>query len=187
MRCAVICQLADGVHGVVAADVEEVTDVQLLQDGKQLLVHSFIGVPVRQFVAAAAQEAGRRALEQFDVEVVRQQGGQIHHALLQQACNTVAHAVYDIGTAALAALEHTGQTCVDNGSRTARLTNDCIFTHDDFSFVFFCFGFYSKIVQEARKQTRKGGQRLCPAARAEQDLQTDVARSTVDVNGGHFV
>ena len=156
MRCAVLCQLADGVHGVVAADVEEVADVQLLQDGKQLLVHSFIGVPVRQFVAAAAQEAGRRALEQFDVEVVRQQGGQIHHALLQQACNTVAHAVYDIGTAALAALEHTGQTCVDNGSRTARLTNDCIFTHDDFSFVFFCFGFYSKIVQGARKQTRKG-------------------------------
>ena len=41
--CAVICQLADGVHGVVAADVEEVADVQLLQDGEQLLVHSLIG------------------------------------------------------------------------------------------------------------------------------------------------
>ena len=109
---------------------------------KQLFVHGFVLVPVGQLIAAAAQEAGRGALEQLDVQIVRQHGGKIHHALLQQTGNTVAHTVHDVGTAALAALEYACQTCIDDGGRAARLTNDCIFTHDDFSFLFFCFGFY---------------------------------------------
>ena len=35
---AVLSQLADGIHRVVAADVEEVADVQLFEDGEELLV-----------------------------------------------------------------------------------------------------------------------------------------------------
>ena len=131
---AVLGQLADGIHGVVAANVEEVANVQLFQDGEQLLVNGLVIVPIGQLIAAAAQEAGRGALEQLDIQVIGQYGGKIHHALLQQTGNAVAHAVNDLSAAALAALEYACQTCIDDGGRAARLTNDCIFTHDDFSF-----------------------------------------------------
>ena len=131
---AVFSQLADGIHGVVAANVEEVANVQLFQDGEQLLVNGLVIVPIGQLIAAAAQEAGRGALEQLDIQVIGQHGGKIHHALLQQTGNAVAHAVNDLSAAALAALEYACQTSIDDGGRAARLTNDCIFTHDDFSF-----------------------------------------------------
>ena len=51
--CAVVGQLADGVHRVVTADVEAVADVQLLQDLKQLDLDGLAlgGVPVGQLVA----------------------------------------------------------------------------------------------------------------------------------------
>ena len=68
--CAVVGQLADGVHRVVTADVEEVADVQLLQDLKQLDVDGLTlgGVPVGQLVAAGTQIAGRRALQKLNVQ-----------------------------------------------------------------------------------------------------------------------
>ena len=128
---AVVGQLADGVHRVVAADVEEIADVQLFQDLEQLDVDGLAlgGVPIRQLVAAAAQIAGRRALEQLNV-----QGGLelfIQHAgtALQQTRHAVQHAVDLAGTAALAALIHAGQAGIDDRSGTAGLTDDCIFCH----------------------------------------------------------
>ena len=143
---AVLSQLADGVHRVVAADVEEAADVQLFEDGEELLVQGLVGVPVGQLVAAAAEEAGGGALEQLDVEVIGQQGGQVHDPLLQQTGDAVAHAVDDVRAAALAALEHTSQTCVDDRGGAAGLANDCIFTHDDFSFFVFLFRLYNEAV-----------------------------------------
>ena len=140
---AVLSQLADGVHGVVAADVEEVADVQLFQNGEQLFVDGLVLMPVRQLVAAAAEEAGRGALEQLDVQIVRQHGGKIHHPLLQQTGNAIAHTVNDLCAAVLAAFKYACKACIDDGSRTARLTNDCIFTHDDFSFFVFLFRQYN--------------------------------------------
>ena len=83
---AVIGQLADGIHRVVAADIEEVADVQLLQDLKQLQVDSFPlgGMPVGQLIAAAAQVAGGRTLKQLNVQCVRQLIIQHTGAPLQQ-------------------------------------------------------------------------------------------------------
>ena len=156
---AVLGQLADGVHGIVAADVEEVADVQLFEDGEELLVHGLVGVPVGQLVAAAAQEAGRRALEQLDVQVVGQHGGKVHHTLLQQTGDAVAHAVDDVGTAALAAFKDARKARIDDGSRTARLTNDCIFTHDDFSFFVFLFRQYNITCRVHENRRGKRGYR----------------------------
>ena len=67
--CAVVGQLADGVHRVIAADVEEVADVQLLQNLKQPDVDSLAlgGVPVGQLIAAGTQIAGRGALQKLNV------------------------------------------------------------------------------------------------------------------------
>ena len=154
---AVFSQLADGIHGVVAANVEEVANVQLFQDGEQLLVNGLVIVPIGQLIAAAAQEAGRGALEQLDIQIIGQHGGKIHHALLQQTGNAVAHAVNDLSAAALAALEYACQTSIDDGGRAARLTNDCIFTHDDFSFSSVS-AFYI-IVQEHENRPRGGRKR----------------------------
>ena len=156
---AVLGQLADGVHGVVAADVEEVADVQLFQNGEQLFVDGFVLVPVGQLVAAAAQKAGRRALEQLDVQIVRQHGGKIHHPLLQQTGNAIAHAVDDVCAAALAAFKDARKACIDDGSRTARLTNDCIFTHDDFSFFVFLFRQYNITCRMHENRRGKRGYR----------------------------
>ena len=151
---AIVGQLADGVHGVVAANVEEVADVQLLQNGEQLLVDRLVVVPVGQLVTAAAQEAGRRALEQLDVEVVGQVLRQVYNVFLQQTGDTVAHAVNDLCAAVLAALKNTCQTCIDDRGGAARLANDCIFTHDDFSFSSVSALYYRA---GARKQTAGRG------------------------------
>ena len=156
---AVLRQLADGVHRVVAADVEEVADVQLLEDGEQLLVHSLVGVPVGQLVAAAAEEAGGGALEQLDVKVIGQQGGQVNDPLLQKTGYAVAHTVDDVCATALAALEHTRQTCVDDRGGAAGLANDCIFTHDDFSFFVFLFRQYNITCRMHENRRGKRGYR----------------------------
>ena len=57
----IIRQFLDRIHGIISTDVEEVADVQLLQDLKQLNIDGLAlgGVPVGQLVAAAAQKAGR--------------------------------------------------------------------------------------------------------------------------------
>ena len=156
---AVLSQLADGVHGVVAADVEEVADVQLFQNGEQLFVDGLVLMPVRQLIAAAAEEAGRGALEQLDVQIVRQHGGKIHHPLLQQTGNAIAHTVNDLCAAVLAALKYACKACIDDGSRTARLTNDCIFTHDDFSFFVFLFRQYNITCRMHENRRGKRGYR----------------------------
>ena len=136
---AVVCQLADGIHGVVAADVEEVAHIQLVQDRKQLFVDRLILPPIRQLIAAAAQKAGRGALQQLDVQVIREVLGQIHDPLLQKPRYTIAHTVHDGCAAVFATFKHTGQACIDDRGGAAGLTNDCVLTHDDFSF--FVFGF----------------------------------------------
>ena len=103
---AVLGQFADGVHAVVAADVEEVADIQLLEDLEQLFVDglALVAVPVGQLVAAGAEIARRRALEQLNVhragQLVVQQAG----AAFQQAGHAVHHAVNFGRAAAFAAL-----------------------------------------------------------------------------------
>ena len=130
---AVIRQLADGVHAVVAADVEEIADVQFLQDLEQLLVDSFSfrGVPVGQLVAAAAQIAGRGALEQLDVHGAGKLVIQNADPAFQQTGHAVHHAVDFLCPAALAAFKYACQTRVDDRSGTAGLAHNRIFCHID--------------------------------------------------------
>ena len=112
----VISQLADGIHAVIAADVEEIADIQFAQDLEQLLVYGFAlgGVPVGQLVAAAAQIAGRCALEQLNVHGTFQLVIQYADAALQQAGHAVHHAVHLTCTAALAAFINAGQAGIDD-------------------------------------------------------------------------
>ena len=60
--CAVAAELGDGVHRVVAADVEHRADVVLVKQGEQLDVGRGVRLRLGELVAAAAQIAGRCAL-----------------------------------------------------------------------------------------------------------------------------
>ena len=122
LRVAVGAQLGDGVHRVIAADVEHRADVILGKQLKQLHKRLFVHRRVGQLVAAAAQKAGRRALEELNVHLIAQHRVKVDELALQHALNAVLHTV-DMGcTAGLGRLIDARQTGVDNRSRPARLT-----------------------------------------------------------------
>ena len=128
-------QLGDGVHGVVAADVEHRADVVLVKQGEQLDKRGGIGIRVRQFEPAAAQIAGRGALEQFNAHAVVQQNVQLHHLFLQQTLNAVLNSVDLIGTQTACGLVHAGQTGIDDGGRAAALADDDVLGHENLLFI----------------------------------------------------
>ena len=125
----VIAQLADRVHAVVAADVEEVADIQLFEDGEQLFIHVRVRQAVRQLITAAPQIRGRRALEQLDFKGRAERRGQIGHAIIEQPRHAVEHAVNAVRAAHHTGLKHACKARVDDRRRAAALTDDCIISH----------------------------------------------------------
>ena len=125
----VIAQLADGIHAVVAANIEEIADIQLFENGKQLFIDLRMFQTVRQFVAAAAQIGGRRALEQFNFKRRAKRRGQIGDALIHQSLHAVEHAVNAVRAAHDACLKHARKAGVDDGCRAAALADDGIVSH----------------------------------------------------------
>ena len=126
---AVAAELVDGVHAVVAADVEEVLDVVLLQQVEDFAEGGVILLGLGQAVAAGAQEGAGRALEDLKVQVGADHRAHVHHALLQEALDAVAHAVDMIRAPADRILKNTGQAGVDDGCRAAALADNHIETH----------------------------------------------------------
>ena len=58
----IIGQLLDGIHGIIAADIDKDLDVQLIQYGKYLLIKCRVLMNIRQLIPAGAQECRRRPL-----------------------------------------------------------------------------------------------------------------------------
>ena len=131
---AVAGKLCDGVHGVVAADIEHRADVVLVKQGEQLDERGRVHIRVRQLVAAAAQIAGGGALEQLDAHAVVQQDVQFQRLLLEQTFDAVLHAVHLVCTQTAGRLVNACQTGVDHGGRAAALTNDHIPGHENLLF-----------------------------------------------------
>ena len=127
--CAVVGQLADGIHRVVAADVEHGADVVLVKQGEQLDERGGIGVRVGQLEAAAAQIAGRSTLEQLDAHAVIQQDVELQQLLLEQTFDAVLHAVHLVCTQTAGGFVYACKAGVDHGGRAAALTNDDILGH----------------------------------------------------------
>ena len=63
----ILGDLVAGVHGVVTAVIEEVTDVILLEDLQNALVIRVIHIGVRHFIAAGTQSRGRSVLQQLQL------------------------------------------------------------------------------------------------------------------------
>ena len=122
-------QLCDGIHRVVATDVEHRADVVLVKQGEQLDKRGSIGIRVGQLEAAAAQIAGRSALEQFDAHAVIQQDVEFQQLFLEQTLDAVLHAVHLVCTQTAGSFVYARKAGVDHGGRAAALTNDDILGH----------------------------------------------------------
>ena len=99
----------------------------LLKQGKELAVGAVVHAGFGQLEAAAAQEAGRRALEQLDIHLVGQNGVQVHDLAFQHTFDAVLHPVHMGGAAGLGGLIDAGQAGVDDGGRPAGLPYQYIF------------------------------------------------------------
>ena len=127
---AIAAELGDGVHRVVAANVEDSGDVVLVKEGKQLRKGHTVLIGVGQLIAAAAQEAGGGPLQQLNAHPVIQHDVQIHDFFFQQALNAVLHAVNLAGPEAPGGLVDTGKAGIDDGGGAAGLADDHILAHN---------------------------------------------------------
>ena len=82
-------KLLHGVHGVIAADVEESADLPLLQRIRDLPVDGIVLVPVRQLIAAGTEYRGGRLPEQLHVVIGEDQCFQVDEMILDQTLDAV--------------------------------------------------------------------------------------------------
>ena len=119
----ILGNLVAGVHGVVAAVVEEVTDVVLLEHFKNTLVIGVVNIRISQLVAAGTQCRGRsitQKLELFAVFLV-----DVIQVIVEQTLDAMCHAEYTgDGIGVQSSLQSTQNRRVDYRSRTTGLTDD---------------------------------------------------------------
>ena len=115
--------LVAGIHGVVAAVVEEVANVVLLEHGENLLIIGLVLVGILQLVAAGAQRRGGGVLHQG--QLVRIFLGKIEQVVVQQTHDAVLHRVNIRDHVALQrGLDRAVGGSVNDGRRAAGLADD---------------------------------------------------------------
>ena len=119
----ITADLGAGVHGVVAADVEEVADVVLFKDLKDALIVLVVVGRIGDLVAAGAEGGGRRieqALKLCGILFVHN-----HEPIFQNADDAVLGTI-DLGDVLIleGGFDHAVGTGVDHGRGTAGLTDD---------------------------------------------------------------
>ena len=123
VRLHIAADLVAGVHGVVAAVIEEVAHVVFLKDLQNAPVIRIVRVRVRHFVAAGAQLRRRRVQQQ--AELVRFLLADIIQAIIQNAADAVGRTVnVGNGIGFQRGLEHSVGTGIDDCSRPAGLPKD---------------------------------------------------------------
>ena len=128
-------QLLDGIHGVIAADVEKRPDFAAFQHCGNLFIVAAVLVIIRQLIAAGAEDGRRGLAQQFHVFVGADHGFQINEVILDNALDTVHRAKNGIDCRFFEGFpEHAHQRSVYGTGRTAGLSNSNI--HRKISF--FC-------------------------------------------------
>ena len=125
---SVVGQLFDGVHGVVAADVQEVLDVVFLHEKEHLLIGVFVAFDLRQFVTAGAEERGRSPFQKGQFIEVVEVDVHVDDIVIEEALDAVVHAIDFFDTVILRCADGAGKARVDDRGGTAGLSNDHI-TH----------------------------------------------------------
>ena len=119
----ILGDLVAGVHGVVAAVIEEVAHVVLFEDLQDALVVGVVLVGVSQLVAAGAQGRGGGVLEQLQLLGVLLT--HVVQLVVQDALDAVGGAQHPGDAVRLQGrLDGALGTGVDNGSRSAGLADD---------------------------------------------------------------
>ena len=131
---AVRAQLGDGVHGVVAADVEDGVEAAVGKGGECFLVElvGALGVEGRELEAAAAEPARRRAAEQLEGVSVRERLVERDRAAVEESLDAEAHA-HGLGAGLARARDNAGEARVDRGRRATGLSDQdallCVCCH----------------------------------------------------------
>ena len=114
------------IHGIIAADIEEIADLQLFQFFKETSVYRHFHL-FRQFIAARTQIC-RRCSRQQHQRLLVQRIAQIHISAFQKAFYSIDHAV-DAADLFLSEgfFDHAAQTGIDYCCRAAGLSNQYIF------------------------------------------------------------
>ena len=140
----VLGDLVAGVHGVVAAVIEEVADVILLEDLKNPLVVGVIHIGISQLVAAGTQSGGGGVPHELQLLAVLL--GHVVQLVVQNAADAVGGSQHPGDAAAVqSSLNHAQSTGIDNRGGATRLSDDASafqFAHN-FSLPFIITGFFS--------------------------------------------
>ena len=122
---AVRAQLADRVHRIVAADIENRADVLFGQQRENFFKRRRVFVGIRELHPAGSEIRGRRSLEQGKL-LFAEDRQQIDDAAFQQPLHAVAHSVY-LRAQRASGGNHAGKACVNYGGRPAGLSHQNVF------------------------------------------------------------
>ena len=125
-----------GIHRVVAAVVEEIADVVLLEDLEDALIIGIVHIGILQLIAAGTQRGGRRILHQR--KLCRIFLAHVDQIVIQNALDAVQRAEYLGDRIGLQrGLDRAVSGSVNGGGRTAGLTDNASATklaHENHSF-----------------------------------------------------
>ena len=126
----ILGKLCNGIHRIVSANIEEVSDVVFLEYLKELFVNLVALSDLRKLLTARA-ERRRRCIFKLCYElVVHKELRKVYKSFLKQSLNAVLHSVKSLDSTAvntlLNAAYNTRQGSIYRRSRTTRLTNDRI-------------------------------------------------------------
>ena len=126
----VIRELQNGVHRIVAADVEEVADIVLLEDTKYLGKGVGILDMVLQLPAAGSECGGGGAFKGVNFLFGIKNPEKVDKILLKEALDTVFHTVEGFDDTRFMCLDSTADNTrkggVNGGGGAARLSNDSV-------------------------------------------------------------
>ena len=125
----IVGKLADGIHGVISADIDEDLNLQLVQKLEDSFVNFLILVDLRQLVAAGAQECGGSSLQKREVQLILDIIGEIDILLIHETLDAVAHAVNLVVASFHGGLEYAGKAGVDDSGGATGLSYDNITLH----------------------------------------------------------
>ena len=120
----IIRQLLDGIHGIVAADINKRIDLQFVQNRENFLINLHVLMDLRKLISAGPQKCGRRPLQKLNIQIGMNLCGHIHILLIQKALNPVQHAVHLVEATLNGVFVNACQAGVDDRSGAARLSYD---------------------------------------------------------------
>ncbi len=130
MLLRIVGEHLDGVHGVIAACVEQGVNVVLLHHLEDLLVDILMSFRLGHLVAAGAQEGRGSSLQELDAHGICEILVEIHDLALQEALDAVNHAVDMNSTLLLGTDIDAGNGGIDDGCGAAGLTYYYV-SHDE--------------------------------------------------------